>query len=134
MATESSKTNITRDKEFFNNDHKATFRINSNDSWSYVSYDLLDLVLKLPNALVKDATIQDYNYDYNLQGKKFGRFASKMFRWKYSKNKIKNILAYIGNKYFYSYIFVENNDGRLIDQTYGDALAQMQVIVKKEIA
>ena len=51
----------------FNEDHKATFRINQNSSWSPISYDLLELCQNLPDSTVIEieTAIHDLKYDLN---------------------------------------------------------------------
>ena len=59
----------------FNSDHKATFRINKENTWSPSSYDITSLVGSIPNAILISVEVQDKNYDHSLQGKKLGKFS-----------------------------------------------------------
>ena len=51
----------------FNADHKHTFRLNKNESWSPVSFDVLKLVNELPGVKVISAEIQDADYNHQLK-------------------------------------------------------------------
>jgi hypothetical protein len=118
----------------FNDDHKATFRLGGQNSWSEVSCDLLDLCQKLPQVKVIDACIQDESYDYRLQFKKIGKRLQKIHRWQFSKNSLKRLLARTLYQILYMRFYVNtNNDiGTPIDQTGGSALAQIQVVLQKK--
>jgi SAM-dependent methyltransferase len=50
----------------FNSDHKATFTISKNNSWSPVSINVLDLISSLHNFKVEYLSLQDNNYNRNL--------------------------------------------------------------------
>jgi len=117
----------------FNSDHKATFRINKDQSWSPVSFDLVKLARQLPNIEIIETTIHDQNYDFNLQGKKFNNALRKLYKWNYSKNLIKKGIASILYSVLYNkyYKLGGGESGLPIDQTRGDALAQIQLIARK---
>lgn len=51
----------------FNPDHKHTFRMNKKESWSPVSFDVLQLVNALPRAHIISTELQDSHYKYQLQ-------------------------------------------------------------------
>ena len=51
----------------FHGDHKNTFRLNKNNSWSPVSFDLEELVKNLPDVQIISSEIQDKYYDYQLK-------------------------------------------------------------------
>ncbi len=119
----------------FNIDHKATFRLNTKKTWSPISFDLLALSKTLPHSLILDAQIQDLSYDYNLSKKRFNFFARKIHKWQYSANKFKQFIgvktyAFLYKKY---YTKTANTTGLPIDQTKFGALAQIQIIIKKQI-
>ena len=65
----------------FNDDHKATFRLNQVGSWSKVSYDLTEISKSLVNVKIIDVCIQDEGYDYNLQYKKIPLKFKRIYRW-----------------------------------------------------
>jgi len=50
----------------FNNDHKSTFTLSKRQSWSPKSYNLIDLVNKLPNSKLIKIELQDMDYKRNL--------------------------------------------------------------------
>ena len=51
----------------FNSDHKATFRLGREDSWSPCSYDIVELVANLSGAKVISAEVQDQGYDHTMK-------------------------------------------------------------------
>lgn len=115
----------------FNPDHKNTFTLNTDASWSPVSHNIKELVKSLPNAEVISAITHDQFYDYALQFKKgmligkeprlvrfFRRLAIKLLPL--SRNQL-NILKSLPFRLF----------NVPFDQTMGDALAQIQVVAKK---
>jgi len=116
----------------FNKDHKATFRLDTDKTWSPVSYEIRGLMESLPKSKIISAEIQDNYYDYKLQGRLFGEVGRKIHKYKFRKKYIKK---YIGTK-LYSQLygkFWENKHGQYIDQTIGNALAQIQIVVQKKI-
>ncbi len=119
----------------FNTDHKATFRINKKNSWSCVSYDLHKLCQDLPNNYIINIQKHDLNYDYNLQYKKFTKLLRKIYKWQYSKNYVKSLLAKNTYKALYKKYYLNNSKdiGIPIDQTLGQALAQIQIVLQKII-
>jgi SAM-dependent methyltransferase len=52
----------------YNSDHKTTFTIKKEKSWSPVSVNVEDLIKTLPNANVVKLELQDDGYDYSLLG------------------------------------------------------------------
>ena len=122
----------------FNQDHKATFRLDSITKFSPVSHNIRDLVIKLAGAELISAEIQDDGYDYHLMAAGFDakkkrpilslRGMRKLLRalskpWPQARKTCSN---WIENLYFHRY-------GIPVDQTSRDALAQIQVIVRKRI-
>lgn len=53
----------------FNPDHKTTFTLQKEESWSPVSHNVIDLVESLPNSECISIELQDRHYDYKLQTK-----------------------------------------------------------------
>ena len=53
----------------FNPDHKATFRLDTDLSWSPVSYEARSLVAALPGARILSAERHDRHYDYALMAR-----------------------------------------------------------------
>jgi SAM-dependent methyltransferase len=118
----------------FNDDHKATFRLNQKTSWSDVSYDLYELCNALPDVIILEAKIQDNNYNYDLQYKKFTKKFRKIQRWQFSKNGLKRLFGRAIYKILYKSYYLNNNQntGIPIDQTSGNALAQIQIVLQKK--
>jgi len=111
----------------FNHDHKATFTISKQKSWSPVSINVLDLANSLPGGQLVRLILQDQGYDRSIlkhgpgASNRFFQFIVRIY------NKIKRHTG-IGVSMF------ERLANRLsvIDQTLRpDALAQIQCIVKK---
>jgi SAM-dependent methyltransferase len=117
----------------FNYDHKATFRLDNDNTWSPVSYDLRSLIENLSNALIISAEIQDANYDHSLQGRKLEWFSRKIYKWKRSNNRIKKLTSRLFFNFLYKNFWTksENTRGVPIDQTLNNALAQIQIVLQK---
>lgn len=120
----------------FNSDHKATFRINQKESWSNVSYDISDLASSLPDAHIIESEIHDLHYDYNLKGKRFNPILRKIYKWTYSNNRIKKLIGTSLYQALYTTLYKEkthNTSGLPLDQTRGSAMAQIQIVIQKQI-
>ncbi len=113
----------------FNDDHKATFTISKNQSWSECSFNLIDLVKTLPNSRLLKIELQDLGYD-----------RSSLFHSVYSRETAKkgvNIARKVSSifKAFgirdKVYLFLAHLFRLPIDQTHNNALAQVFVIVQK---
>ena len=117
----------------FAKDHLATFRLQTEKSWSPVSYDIFDLAQNLPNSSIISAEVQDLNYDYSLLGKRLGKGARKIYKWRKSKNKIKRFISESIYDLLHDNYWVNSNNksGIPIDQTAWNALAQIQIVIKK---
>jgi SAM-dependent methyltransferase len=119
----------------FNPDHKATFRFDTQTSWSPVSYDLRTLVRELPGAEVLEAQVQDVGYEHRLKHPwrhngmgLFGRLAHFFGRAR------KAVLRPTGDRFRSLDAFLDKLEwhlGKPVDQTLGGALAQIQVVVRK---
>lgn len=116
----------------FNTDHKNTFRLGKEKSWSPVSHDVEELVNQLPNAILISAERQDANYDYALQTHYPNDFKGLPWNVKFFKRKILNKIPFINRK------LVEAFENRLfrtrkypIDQTMRKAVAQIQIVAQK---
>ncbi len=108
----------------FNGDHKSTFTIKKNKSWSPVSVNLLDLVQSLPNSQLVNIELQDNHYDRRLL--KHGPIDKNIFTYILNKihPKIKNIFPKTAKAI--------NNRYNTVDQTRNPVtLAQIQCIIKK---
>jgi SAM-dependent methyltransferase len=117
----------------FNEDHKATFRIRGASSWSPVSHNISELASSLPEADVLKVTIYDQNYNHRLKlsfPPKRVRIPNIWFKIKYVLRKIP--IAWFQNDMMYKK--VECILFRIpIDQTLSEALAQIEVVVKKNL-
>ena len=117
----------------FADEHLATFRLQTEKSWSPASYDIFDLAQNLPNSSIISAELQDLNYDYSLLGKRLGKGARKIYKWRKSKNKIKRFISESIYDLLHDNYWVNSNNksGIPIDQTAWNALAQIQIVIKK---
>jgi SAM-dependent methyltransferase len=115
----------------FNYDHKATFRLNKEHSWSPVSYDVLPLVRSLDGATIVSCDRQDHGYDYSLMRTSISVLDRVLFRSYRTTNAILRRLGRPGK----ALGVVTNRFFKLlntpVDQTEGTALAQIQVIAQK---
>lgn len=106
----------------FNSDHKATFTISKTKSWSPRSLNVLDLANSLPGGKIVSIALQDHGYDRKLMT--FGPTPSMpslpAFAVKYRVFLQK--LPLLWRIYQVSQVY---------DQTRGNALAQIQCIVRK---
>ena len=118
----------------FNPDHKATFRLDRAASWSHVSFDVRELVSRLPGSRVIECVVQDQGYDHRLRssvpaGMKLAMM--KLGAWREST------FSRLMHRGFPVYRLsraldrLERALGKPIDQTAGPALAQIQAIVQK---
>jgi len=117
---------------FFNKDHKATFRLNNDETWSPVSYDIQHLMEDLPKSNIVSSEIHDQNYDYKLQGRLFGGVGRKIYKYRFRKKYIKKYIGEIMYSQLYGKYW-ESANGQYIDQTMGNALAQIQIVVQKKL-
>ena len=118
----------------FNSDHKATFRLDRPTSWSPVSYDIRALANALPHSSIVECAVQDQAYDRRLMRntsmdrKKFllkiGTRREVVFRAMMKQGLPVYRLSRLLDGF-------EHMLGKPVDQTLGDALAQIQVIVQK---
>lgn len=119
----------------FNPDHKATFRLGKSKSWSPVSYNIEALIEALPDAEIIEARIQDEGYDRRLLARSrpggMGRFLFNLSR---RRKRIFDRLASLGLPVatVNSCIdYIELRLGRPVDQLWGPAVAQIQVVAQK---
>ncbi|AWW47468.1 SAM-dependent methyltransferase [Polynucleobacter paneuropaeus] len=116
----------------FNDDHKATFTLKKGKSWSPVSYNILDLTSSLPNSEIISVEIHDKNYDYKLQSKyppplpfkKLPLWFRIIRKLSFSLKIGNSLLESLQNRLFLSHQLP-------IDQTMRNALAQIQVVARK---
>jgi len=123
----------------FNRDHSATFRLNKPDSWSPVSYDLGEVCSALPGAEVISLERQDKGYDHSLKSHGLGRWGKFFMRLNRSfikrLNRKQKFLAKLGlssKSLKYKVNLISVKLGALIDQTLEDAVAQIQIVLRKK--
>ena len=118
----------------FNLDHKATFSLGKQQSWSPVSYEIGALVRALPGAEVIEAQLQDAGYDRRHMRRRVTRLGRTLYRFAEHRQAFLGMLmrrrmpVYRLNQVLDS---VEHRLGKPVDQTLGPALAQIQVVVRK---
>jgi SAM-dependent methyltransferase len=119
----------------FNTDHKATFTLGNPKGWGKPSYNTEALVSDLPGSEIIDARVQDNGYGYNLMLSRPTMLSAYLYtRWTPFRERVFSKLQRhglpvqsmnrISNK-------VERALGKPVAQTYGPALAQIQVIAQK---
>ena len=116
----------------FNPDHKATFRLNTGASWSPVSHELKSLVSALPKVCVISTEKHDSHYDYSLMAKPGETWHPKTFLVKYMYRIARQMPLNIRpscRKYVDRFARFRNIP---VDQTLGPALAQIQIIARKQ--
>jgi len=118
----------------FNVDHKATFTLKKEKSWSPVSYNIFDLVSSLPNSEIVSVETHDRDYDYNLKTKHPApKIVKKNPLWFRVLRKIsyKLSLRSVPLEKFQNQLFLSHQIP--IDQTMRNAVAQIQVVARKNI-
>lgn len=120
---------LGRFPSLFNDDHKWTFTIHKNRSWSPVSRNLFDLGCSLPGKIVS-LELQDRGYDRRLARHTPSRWALGLFAL-YSRLSKRIESAAIRRRLG----LVLNALGMPIDQTTfpDDRMAQIQLIVRKPV-
>jgi SAM-dependent methyltransferase len=117
----------------FNSDHKATFTLKKEKSWSPVSHNILNLVSSLPNSEIVSVETHDRHYDYKLQTRypvpKVLKNTPLWFRvFRKLSNKLSmgsTLLEKFQNQLFFSHQIP-------VDQTMRNAVAQIQVVSRKK--
>jgi SAM-dependent methyltransferase len=116
----------------FNSDHKHTFTIRKSTSWSPVSINLRDLLCELEGAELIRIMVQSDDYDRNLQGVKFSPRMHSLWNYNKSYGIKKHLKRFFYSLAYYPYISCSwLHHGRVIDQTQGKALAQIEAVVRK---
>jgi SAM-dependent methyltransferase len=111
----------------FNPDHKATFTISKQKSWSPVSLNVLDLANSLPGSQIISLVLQDQNYDRSLM-KHGAIYPSKWVK------RFMRIYKKLQNSFGFQKATLESikNAFTIYDQTLNtDTSAQIQCIVQK---
>ena len=115
---------------FFNDDHKSSFRINKIKGLSSMSFDVVDLHLKLPNAQLISAELHDHYFKKELLLNE----GTQPRRLQHPLKLIMSILKRTTNSESslrQAFIKWLVSRGYPYDQTTGQALAQIQVIIQK---
>lgn len=115
----------------FNNDHKATFRLRRETSWSPKSYDIGALIAALPKAEIVSEQVQDQNYDHNLKSSGTTPIGRMLFR---VSLQIRRAVRFVGFKGARSQRTMDRFFRGLsvpVDQLEGAAVAQIQVVARK---
>lgn len=120
----------------FNNDHKATFRLDKVETWSPISYEIRSLIASLSNAEIIEAERQDAGYDYRLTTLKrpgWRRLLTRVHRRRYMlfHNLMRRGLPLY--RLHLAFDRLERALGRPVDQLFGDAVAQIQIVAQKRI-
>ena len=115
----------------FNRDHKATFRLHKRDTWSPVSYDVLELVRSLDGASIVNCERQDLGYDGSLRRSTITRSDRLLFRARGMCMGVIRRLGRLGRPLRRPANAFFRVLGSPVDQTEGAALAQIQVIARK---
>lgn len=116
----------------FNTDHKATFRIGSHSSWSPTSYNIVELVSRLDGAEILTCTRQDQGYDRSLQRFKLTRLDRILYKIQQLSCRVAYALGMRSRNQVRAITALFQRLGAPIDQTQGHALAQIQVIARKQ--
>lgn len=117
----------------FNFDHKATFTLKRPTTWSPVSYDLYEIHKALPNSQIVGADMQDDCYKHELM--RLGVETQTSLHMRVHLHQLlqnlfdKNLRPTLGLIDELNETFVKM--GCVVDQTTGNAAAQIQVIAQK---
>jgi SAM-dependent methyltransferase len=115
----------------FNTDHKATFRLRKDTTWSPVSYDILDLIQRLEDVEVISCERQDQGYDYSLRKTSISLLQRLLFSMDQRRKALFRRLGLAGTAVDRTVARFFLLLGTPVDQTNGAALAQIQVIARK---
>lgn len=123
----------------FNPDHKVSFTLDQERQVNgRTIHNLARLVADLPGATLLGAELQDAGYDHRLtkRGEAKGLALHRFYRWREGRiAKIRPRLLH--GACYHAHLLVsalEARLGRPVDQTLGEALAQIQVVVRKVAA
>ena len=116
----------------FNSDHKNTFRLDAETSWSPVSHDIKKLFESLPNSEIISTQKHDAFYNYKFQFNHLMQIGKKPIWFKLIAKILIKIVPIQRNKLkkmIDQYAFVQFHVP--MDQTKYEATAQIQVIARK---
>lgn len=111
----------------FNSDHKSTFTISKEQSWSPRSFNVADLVNRLPDSEIVSMKLQDTGYNRRLLKISYPHSIAKALGQTIS------LLIRLGSRIGVGSIgrFLAALLRAPVDQTQNGALAQIQVVVRK---
>ncbi len=114
----------------FNPDHKSTFRLSGESSWSPRSFNLMDITLSLPGVHIISAKIEDVGYVHYGGLLRSGKpvFLRIFFSRIYGLILRTGLVNTFVNTWFLKMVLAL---GYPIDQTRGKALAQIAIIAQK---
>lgn len=118
----------------FNPDHKATFRLDKAISWSPVSHDIRALVAALPGVEIIDCTVQDRGYDRGQLRNVPAGCKRALLRFSRRREALFSCLMRLGWPVWRLSECLARAElalGRPVDQTLGEATAQIQVVARK---
>jgi SAM-dependent methyltransferase len=113
----------------FNEDHKATFTLNRNTTWSPVSHDIYQMSERLPNSSIISAVLQAHGYKMKYLHKP-GRLVRRCKTLELVTSNVDKI-PWMGHSIRLFILKCFFGCGILIDQTRGSALAQIEVVIRK---
>jgi SAM-dependent methyltransferase len=115
----------------FNHDHKATFRVGGNSTWSPVSWDILELARHLDGAEIISCERQDQGYSHALRKSRITPLNRLLFRLQQACRGVVRRLGGGAGTLDRLTLRLFRLLGAPVDQTDGPALAQIQVIARK---
>lgn len=120
----------------FNPDHKASFTLDQERQVNgRTVHNLPRLVAELPGATLLGTELQDVGYDHRLtkHGEAKGLALHRFYRWR--ETWIAKIrLRLLRGACYRAHLFISALEallGRPVDQTLGEALAQIQIVARK---
>lgn len=116
----------------FNSDHKSTFRLDKEQSWSPVSYEIRTLCTALQGGLIVSAQCQSNNLDTALLFPKNIKPKSKYTFWQKKMFSIAKRLPNGGPELVKKMQVGLIKKGHPFDQTKYNASAQIEIIVQKQ--
>ncbi len=116
---------------FFNYDHKSTFRLGGDVSWSPVSHEVRGLIAALPGAEIVFARREDEGYVHGTPRfhPRHKRFLARIFR---NVQRIAYMLSLKGTFADRAIARTAIFLGVPYDQSAGDALSQIEVVARKK--
>lgn len=113
----------------FNEDHKHTFTISKKQTWSPVSFNILELIQKLDKHELIQIEVQDWNFKRShLYHSVYSRDTA--FRLMQILRKFSSVFKIIGLRN-YIYKILAHSLRLPMDQTHNNSLAQIFICVKK---